>query len=134
MTAARRKVDHADTLAATLHRAGFPDFEREYRFAAHLVGGPGKGLRARLLEAGLKDWRFDLAWRDLKVAVEVDGGVWTGGRHGRGAGMVSDRAKLSTAVSYGWRVLVVTPEHIKSGDAQMWVGRTLGCDSWRRWM
>lgn len=114
-----------------------PAWVTEHRFAAELVGGPGKGLRARLAEAGLRDWRFDLAWPERKVAVEVDGGGWVGGRHGRGKGMESDREKWCTAVTNGWTLLAVTPTHIVQGKALAWVEKALGLnqagsDLWRK--
>lgn len=62
-------------------------------------------------------WRFDLAWPDLLVAVEVDGGVWTGGRHVRGAGVEADCEKVSHAAALGWRVLRLTPRMIDQGSA-----------------
>lgn len=48
-------------------------------------------------------WRFDFANPLNKIAVEVDGGQWVknGGRHNRD----SDREKINTATSMGWRVL-----------------------------
>lgn len=48
-------------------------------------------------------WRFDFAWPDARVAVEIDGGQWArgGGRHNRD----SDREKLNEAAALGWRVL-----------------------------
>lgn len=117
--------DAANNLAYQLTLVKLPDPTPEYRFAAHLVGGPGKGLRARLAEAGLRDWRFDLAWPEQQIAIEVDGGGWTGGRHSRGLGMESDCAKLSTAVAHGWRVLRVTPKQVKTGQALAWLEQVL---------
>ena len=91
--------------------------EREYRFAAHAVGGPGKGLRTRLDEAGLKDWKMDFAWPDIKLAVEIEGGVWIGGRHNRGAGMIGDMRKYNAATLMGWKVLRFDGSAVKSGAA-----------------
>ena len=53
-------------------------------------------------------WRFDYAFPTLQVAVEVDGGVWTGGRHINPAGYINDMEKLNTAASMGWLVLRIT--------------------------
>ncbi len=69
--------------------------EREYRFAP-----PRK-------------WRFDFAWPNLRVAVELEGGVWTGGRHATGAGLVSDMDKYNAAASLGWLVLRFSATHLR---------------------
>lgn len=58
----------------------------------------------------VRKWRFDYAFPDVKVAIEVDGAVWTQGRHTRGAGYLGDMEKLNTAVSMGWLVLRITPD------------------------
>lgn len=50
-------------------------------------------------------WRFDYAFPALKVAIEIDGAVWTQGRHNRPAGYLADMEKLNTAASMGWLVL-----------------------------
>lgn len=52
-----------------------------------------------------RKWRFDLAWPPQRVAVECEGGVWTLGRHSRGAGYRRDCEKYRAAVALGWRVL-----------------------------
>ena len=91
--------------------------EREYRFGAVAAGGPGKGLRKRLQEAGLKDWRFDFAWPDLMLAVEVEGGGWIQGRHNRGEGFLMDLRKYGAAQRMGWTVYRTAGELIKSGEA-----------------
>ena len=62
-------------------------------------------------------WRFDFAWSERKVAVEVEGGVWTNGRHTRGSGFVKDIEKYNAAAMLGWRVLRFTPGMVKSGKA-----------------
>lgn len=122
----RPKVDWPATLDSYGRLAGLPPAKPEYRFAAMATGGIGKGVRNRLLLAGLKDWRFDLAYPDHLVAVEVDGGAFIQGRHARGAGMRDDCAKISTAAALGWRVLRVLPEQIARGQAFGWLEAALG--------
>lgn len=89
-----------------------------------------RDIRAVKLDAGCttqycfhatRKWRFDFAWPQRKVALEVDGGVHTGGRHTRGAGFTEDCEKVNAAVILGWRVLRVTGEHVKGGEAIQWV-------------
>lgn len=61
-----------------------------------------------------RKWRFDFAWPKVKVAVEIDGGVFMGGRHTSGAGYTKDCYKLNRAVELGWRVLRFTPQMLKN--------------------
>ena len=58
----------------------------------------------------VRKWRFDYAFTEYMVAVEVDGGVWTGGRHINPAGYINDMEKLNTAASMGWLVLRITTD------------------------
>ena len=92
--------------------AGWPVPEREYRF--HPV----------------RKWRFDYAWcRDPgcdggwqnMTAVEVQGGVWSGGKHGRGSGIVKDYEKLNHAQALGWTVLQLTPQQVENGELEKWL-------------
>ena len=54
-------------------------------------------------------WRFDYAWpAPVMVAVELDGGAYSNGRHTRGAGYEADAEKLNAAAVMGWRVLRFT--------------------------
>lgn len=70
-----------------------------------------------LVFAPPRRWRFDLAWPDRMLAVEVDGAVWTQGRHTRGSGFIEDCVKLNTATNLGWRVLRIPGPHVKDGTA-----------------
>ena len=72
-----------------------PKPEREYRFDS------------------VRRWRFDFAWPAKKVAVECEGGHWSGGRHVRGSGFEKDAEKYNRAALLGWRVLRFTATMLK---------------------
>ena len=57
-----------------------------------------------------RKWRFDYAWTPHKVALEVEGGIFSGGRHTRGSGFVKDMEKYNAAGALGWVVLRCTPK------------------------
>jgi hypothetical protein len=114
-----------ETLLFQIRAYKLPEPEREYRFAAHHVGGPGKGVRHRLKEAGLKDWRFDMAWVEQRFAVEVEGGAWIGGRHTRGKGFEDDLEKYHFGTLQGWTIYRCSRPLIQSGQAVMLIRRML---------
>ncbi len=86
---------------------GLPLPIREYRFAP-----PRK-------------WRFDYAWPRYMLAMEKQGGLFIQGRHNRGAALLKEYEKLNEAVILGWRVLLVTPQQVNSGEAFALVKRAL---------
>ena len=62
-------------------------------------------------------WRFDFAWPARRLALEVDGGIWIGGRHITGVGLREDHRKFNAAVLDGWRVLRFTSDMVLEGEA-----------------
>lgn len=70
-----------------------------------------------------RKWRFDFAWPLEKFAVEIEGGVWSGGRHTRGKGFIEDCIKYNEAVMLGWRVIRVTTEMVENGEAMAYIER-----------
>ncbi|MEL3918151.1 hypothetical protein [Aeromonas enteropelogenes] len=74
-----------------------------------------------LLFHSKRHWRLDYAWPDHMIALEVHGGIYSGGRHTRGRGFVEDRCKMNEASLLGWIVLEITPEHIESGQLRTWL-------------
>ena len=90
--------------------ADAPAHEREHRFAPP------------------RRWRFDFAWPALGVAIEVDGGVWTQGRHVRPSGFESDVEKLNAAAAAGWRVFRVTSKMLADGSARELAATVLSSD------
>jgi hypothetical protein len=59
-----------------------------------------------------RKWRFDFAFPTVGVAVEVQGGIWTRGRHTRGAALKLEWEKLNTAAAMGWRILFCEPNEV----------------------
>ena len=86
-----------------------------------LVGLPAPTLEARFHPT--RRWRFDLSWPEKKLAVEIDGAVYTQGRHTRGSGYERDCEKFAEAVIAGWRVIRCTTGQVQSGQALQWVER-----------
>ena len=81
--------------------------------AAFLLALRASGLpmpTAELRFAPPRRWRFDFAWPEYKVALEIQGGIWIGGRHSRGAALVKEWEKLNTAAEMGWRVVYCQPK------------------------
>ena len=59
-----------------------------------------------------RKWRFDYAVPEYRIALEVEGGVWTSGRHTRPQGFLGDIEKYNTATLMGWRVFRTTPTEL----------------------
>lgn len=74
-------------------------------------------------------WRFDFAFPDVMVAVELDGGIFaaengtTAGRHARGMGRCKDFEKRNAAAELGWLVLCYGPPQVRSGEAAVQIER-----------
>lgn len=65
-----------------------------------------------------RKYRFDFAWPDRKLAVEVEGGTRFGrSRHSKGDGFERDAAKYNRAARDGWMVLRYSTRMVVSGLA-----------------
>jgi very-short-patch-repair endonuclease len=62
-------------------------------------------------------WRLDYAFVEQKLGVEIEGGVFTQGRHTRGKGFLGDLEKYNTLTVMGWHLLRFTPAQVKGGLA-----------------
>ena len=67
----------------------------------------------------IRKWRFDIAWPDIKLAVELHGAVFAAGRHSRGMGMSNDCEKNNSAQLLGWNILVYTGQDLKVKPLQI---------------
>lgn len=72
-----------------------------------------------------RKWRFDYAFVEAKVALEVEGGVHTGGRHIRPKGFMGDMEKYNTAATLGWRLLRCTPATLLSRSTLEMIKKTV---------
>lgn len=97
-----------EKLHQQIKHAGLPDPVREYRFHP------------------ARRWRFDFAWPDLKLAVEVEGVTYFGknkngsmklGRHQNGKGLTEDCIKYGEAMRLGWDVYRCTQQLVNDGSA-----------------
>jgi len=57
-------------------------------------------------------WRFDFALPEYKIAIEIEGGIFSHGRHTRGVGYIKDLEKYNEAVMLDWRILRYTPTQL----------------------
>lgn len=88
------------TFATFWRQLGGPELTPEYRFAPP------------------RRWRFDFAHPASRVAIELDGGTWTGGRHSRGAGYSGDCEKFNAAAALGWLVFRLTSDMLRDDPAR----------------
>lgn len=85
-------------------------------------------LRDQIVEAGLPEpfrefvfhptrgWKIDLAYPGDRRAIEVEGGV-----HRLKSRFMRDIEKYNRLAMMDWRLLRVTPEMVRSGEALQWV-------------
>lgn len=94
---------------------GKSKLEKELLFQIKAYGLPIPAMEYRFHPT--RRFRFDFAWVDRKIAAEVEGGVWAGGRHVRGAGYQADCEKYNLATLAGWQVYRFTSDMISDGSA-----------------
>lgn len=63
-------------------------------------------------------WKFDFAWPKQMVGIEIEGGIYAGGRHTRGKGFENDCTKYNTAAVEGWIILRFGPNHVRREIAE----------------
>jgi hypothetical protein len=94
---AQKPTEHqVNTMSRAFVDAGLREPDREVYFA---IG---------------RQWRFDLGWPEWMIAVEYEGGSWTGGnRHTAGAGYRADVDKYNEAAALGWCVIRATADMVR---------------------
>lgn len=88
-----------ESLLATQLKALKIEFKREFKFHPE------------------RKWKADFLITGKQILVEVEGGIWSGGRHTRGKGYTSDCEKYAEAMVLGLAVLRFTTQQVMSGYA-----------------
>lgn len=70
-------------------------------------------------------WRFDYAIPEYRIAIEVEGGVWTQGRHTRAKGFLGDMDKYNTAAVMGWTLVRTTPNKLMTKQTMDFIQQAL---------
>jgi very-short-patch-repair endonuclease len=99
-------------------------WERLLSFQLQLLGLPLPVREFRFHPT--RKWRFDLAYPDNRLAIEIEGATYSGGRHVRGKGYEEDCLKYDEAAIAGWAVLRVTGPMVEEGRATELIARALG--------
>lgn len=68
-----------------------------------------------LLFHPVRKWRFDFSVPVVQLAVEIEGGIHTRGRHTRGVGYQGDLDKYNAALALGWRVFRFSTTDVRNG-------------------
>ena len=112
--------------AATLKReeAAAARKELEDRLALHLRAHKVPHTREFTLPG--RAFRWDFAFPEARLLVEVHGGIWRKkGAHNTGAAITRDAEKSAYAAGLGWRTFSVTGEQIVNGNAYAWIKKAL---------
>lgn len=78
----------------------------EYQFDKHYV-------REHNLPRKAFKYRFDFAILSCMVALEIEGGIYTQGRHTRSTGFIRDCHKYNLATMQGWRLIRIPTSWFK---------------------
>jgi len=88
-----------------MRAVGLPEPARELKFC------PGRRFR------------FDFAYPEKMLAIEVQGQTWHKGAHSSGTGLERDYEKMNLAQSLGWRVYQFSSNMVESGEAVRMIER-----------
>lgn len=87
--------------------------DQKYPLVLPLLRRLSPGAVAEFRFHPTRKWSADFALPDHMLLIEIEGGVWTGGRHTSGAGFVGDMEKYNAATVLGYRILRFQPKDCK---------------------
>lgn len=95
-----QRVQSVGEVTLAMHLRGCKiNFEQEYKFHPD------------------RKWRADFFITGTNILIEVEGGIWSGGRHTRGKGFIADMEKYNAAAVMGFKVLRFDTQQVESGLA-----------------
>ena len=97
-----------EMFALQCEQAGFPAPLREY------AAVPGRRFR------------WDFAWPEQRVLVEINGGTYAHMGHSTGSGLARDYEKSNLAMLAGWRTFVFDRRMVEAGTALDVTAKALG--------
>lgn len=71
-------------------------------------------------------YRWDFAWPDKRVLVEINGGTYAHMGHSTGSGIARDYEKSNLAMLAGWRTFVFDRRMVEAGTALDVTAKALG--------
>ena len=86
------------------------DLEERFARLWDALGGPVLSREYKFMPS--RRWRADFAWEDAHLLIEIEGGVWSRGRHLTPRGFINDAEKYLAATLLGWTVIRLTAPQI----------------------
>lgn len=108
LTKQERVVSEGEAILIQHFKAYGIGYEQEYQFNEN------------------RKWRADFHITSTKILIEVEGGIWSNGRHTRGKGYIADMEKYNSATELGYSVFRYSTEQVKSGKAIEEIRRLIG--------
>ena len=103
-----RVISEGEAVLSLQLRAHGIKFEREFRFHS------------------TRRWRADFHIIGRQLLIEVEGGVWSAGRHTRAKGYLGDIEKYNEATALGYQIIRFETSQVTSGYAFRWIEKFLG--------
>lgn len=111
-------------------RRKYHDYKADFLDHLRLLGLPlpshGQGCEQKELQfARPRLWRFDWAYADRMIAIEYQGGNYTGKGHNTIKNLRNDYEKFTEAALRGWTLILIDSGSVRDGSAVAWVERAL---------
>ena len=100
-------TEGGDLVSQSTNAAESP-LERQFADLWQMLGGPE--LEREFRFEPMRRWRADFAHIASRTLIEIEGGIYSGGRHVRGVAFTSDAIKYNAAEMAGFHVIRLTSD------------------------